>query len=180
METKTRRKRPSSKESAPVETKKRKKSAKKEEESASPGTKPAGNRPLLLLTTWTWRARRGERERGSFSGRALLPLSGKAGRVASALQSERRDRSPNTHLGVQGRLSVRRRFRKTTDSNHPMPVAPNVLNRAFDVGAVQPVGATGHPLRLYLARLAVPGGDAASKSATPTRRPWKKPAWFAA
>lgn len=33
--------------------------------------------------------------------------------------------------GIAGRK--RRRFRRTTDSNHPDPIAPNVLDRAFDV-----------------------------------------------
>jgi len=33
--------------------------------------------------------------------------------------------------GLRGR--VRRRFRRTTDSNHSLPVAPNTLNRQFDV-----------------------------------------------
>ena len=35
--------------------------------------------------------------------------------------------------GLQGRL--RRRFRRTTDSNHSLPVAPNTLNRQFGVDA---------------------------------------------
>ena len=35
--------------------------------------------------------------------------------------------------GIQGRR--KRRFRRTTDSNHSMPIAPNVLQRKFDVGA---------------------------------------------
>ncbi|PKN55915.1 MAG: hypothetical protein CVU56_18760 [Deltaproteobacteria bacterium HGW-Deltaproteobacteria-14] len=33
--------------------------------------------------------------------------------------------------GIAGRK--KRRFRKTTDSNHPHPIAPNVLERNFDV-----------------------------------------------
>ena len=33
--------------------------------------------------------------------------------------------------GLRGR--IRRRFRRTTDSNHSLPVAPNTLNRQFDV-----------------------------------------------
>ena len=33
--------------------------------------------------------------------------------------------------GLRGR--IRRRFRKTTDSNHALPVAPNTLNRQFAV-----------------------------------------------
>jgi putative transposase len=33
--------------------------------------------------------------------------------------------------GLRGR--VRRRFRRTTDSNHDLPVAPNTLNRQFEV-----------------------------------------------
>lgn len=33
--------------------------------------------------------------------------------------------------GITGRR--RRRFRKTTDSNHPHPIAPNVLDRKFDM-----------------------------------------------
>lgn len=35
--------------------------------------------------------------------------------------------------GLRGR--VRRRFRRTTDSNHKLPVAPNTLNRQFSVDA---------------------------------------------
>jgi len=35
--------------------------------------------------------------------------------------------------GLRGR--VRRRFRRTTDSNHRLPVAPNTLNRQFEVDA---------------------------------------------
>ena len=35
--------------------------------------------------------------------------------------------------GLRGR--VRRRFKRTTDSNHSLPVAPNRLNRQFDVDA---------------------------------------------
>ena len=35
--------------------------------------------------------------------------------------------------GIQGRR--KRRFRKTTDSNHPLPIAPNVLERKFEVDA---------------------------------------------
>jgi transposase InsO family protein len=35
--------------------------------------------------------------------------------------------------GLRGR--IRRRFRRTTDSNHPFPVAPNTLNRQFAVEA---------------------------------------------
>ena len=35
--------------------------------------------------------------------------------------------------GLQGR--IRRRFRRTTDSNHSLPVAPNTLNRQFEVDA---------------------------------------------
>ena len=35
--------------------------------------------------------------------------------------------------GLRGR--IRRRFRRTTDSNHHLPVAPNVLNREFAVDA---------------------------------------------
>jgi transposase InsO family protein len=35
--------------------------------------------------------------------------------------------------GLQARR--KRRFRKTTDSNHSQPIAPNVLARQFDVGA---------------------------------------------
>ena len=35
--------------------------------------------------------------------------------------------------GIQGRR--KRRFRRTTDSNHPLPIAPNVLERKFDVDA---------------------------------------------
>jgi len=35
--------------------------------------------------------------------------------------------------GLRGR--IRRRFRRTTDSNHALPVAPNTLNRQFDVDA---------------------------------------------
>lgn len=44
------------------------------------------------------------------------------------------------HAGLSA--SVRRRFRKTTDSNHRSPVAPNVLGRAFDVGPIQQVWTT--------------------------------------
>jgi transposase InsO family protein len=36
--------------------------------------------------------------------------------------------------GIQGRR--KRRFRKTTDSNHPLPIAPNVLERKFEVDAI--------------------------------------------
>lgn len=35
--------------------------------------------------------------------------------------------------GLRGR--IRRRFRRTTDSNHSLPVAPNTLNRQFTVDA---------------------------------------------
>ena len=35
--------------------------------------------------------------------------------------------------GLRGR--IRRRFKRTTDSNHSLPVAPNTLNRQFDVDA---------------------------------------------
>jgi len=35
--------------------------------------------------------------------------------------------------GLRGR--IRRRFRRTTDSNHSLPVAPNTLNRQFEVDA---------------------------------------------
>lgn len=35
--------------------------------------------------------------------------------------------------GLRGR--IRRRFRRTTDSNHSLPVAPNTLNRQFSVDA---------------------------------------------
>jgi putative transposase len=35
--------------------------------------------------------------------------------------------------GLRGR--IRRRFRRTTDSNHSLPVAPNTLNRQFQVDA---------------------------------------------
>ena len=35
--------------------------------------------------------------------------------------------------GIQGRR--KRRFRRTTDSNHALPIAPNVLQRRFDVDA---------------------------------------------
>ena len=35
--------------------------------------------------------------------------------------------------GLRGR--IRRRFRRTTDSNHGLPVAPNTLNRQFNVDA---------------------------------------------
>jgi len=35
--------------------------------------------------------------------------------------------------GLRGR--IRRRFRRTTDSNHGFPVAPNTLNRQFEVDA---------------------------------------------
>jgi transposase InsO family protein len=35
--------------------------------------------------------------------------------------------------GLRGRM--RRRFRKTTDSNHPFPIAPNVLERDFSATA---------------------------------------------
>ncbi len=35
--------------------------------------------------------------------------------------------------GLRGR--IRRRFRRTTDSNHSLPVAPNTLNREFEVDA---------------------------------------------
>lgn len=35
--------------------------------------------------------------------------------------------------GLRGR--IRRRFRRTTDSNHTLPVAPNTLNRQFAVDA---------------------------------------------
>ena len=38
--------------------------------------------------------------------------------------------------------SVRRRFQKTTDSKHRLPVAPNVLARSFAVGPVQQVWTT--------------------------------------
>ena len=37
------------------------------------------------------------------------------------------------HGGLRGR--VRRRYRRTTDSNHSLPVAPNTLNRQFEVDA---------------------------------------------
>ena len=36
-------------------------------------------------------------------------------------------------LGLEGRR--KRRFRATTDSKHGLPVAPNILNREFDVAA---------------------------------------------
>ena len=35
--------------------------------------------------------------------------------------------------GIQGRR--KRRFRRTTDSNHALPIAPNVLQRKFEVDA---------------------------------------------
>lgn len=35
--------------------------------------------------------------------------------------------------GLRGR--IRRRYRRTTDSNHSLPVAPNTLNRQFEVDA---------------------------------------------
>ena len=35
--------------------------------------------------------------------------------------------------GIQGRR--KRRFRRTTDSSHQLPIAPNVLQRQFEVGA---------------------------------------------
>ena len=38
--------------------------------------------------------------------------------------------------------SVRRRFCKTTDSNHRLPVAPNVLARSFATGSIQQVWTT--------------------------------------
>jgi len=42
--------------------------------------------------------------------------------------------------GLRGR--IRRRFRRTTDSNHGLPIAPNVLNREFDVDAPDRVWAS--------------------------------------
>jgi putative transposase len=42
--------------------------------------------------------------------------------------------------GIQARR--KRRFRRTTDSNHALPVAPNVVARRFDVGALNEVWAT--------------------------------------
>jgi putative transposase len=36
-------------------------------------------------------------------------------------------------LGLKAKIS--RRFKVTTDSRHSFPVAPNVLNRNFDVAA---------------------------------------------
>ena len=41
--------------------------------------------------------------------------------------------------GLRGR--IRRRFRRTTDSNHSCPVAPNTLNRQFEVDAADRVWA---------------------------------------
>ena len=32
-----------------------------------------------------------------------------------------------------GRAKGKRRFKVTTDSNHPLPISPNVLNRQFSV-----------------------------------------------
>ena len=42
--------------------------------------------------------------------------------------------------GLRGR--VRRRFKRTTNSNHSLPVAPNTLNRQFDVDAPDRVWAS--------------------------------------
>ncbi len=43
--------------------------------------------------------------------------------------------------GIAG--AVRRRFRKTTDSSHQLPIAPNILNRRFDVQEI------GEPNRVW-------------------------------
>ncbi len=42
--------------------------------------------------------------------------------------------------GLQGKL--RRRFRKTTDSNHTLPIAPNILNQHFTVESPDSVWAS--------------------------------------
>ncbi len=62
-------------------------------------------------------------------------------RVCAALRQEGRPVSRNTVAEVMRSLGIRarthRRFRvRTTDSNHPHPIAPNVLGRAF--GAAGP------------------------------------------
>ena len=62
----------------------------------------------------------------------------------------------------------RRRFRRTTDSNHPHPIAPNVLERNFDVAAAQHRVGDGHHLRLDARGLAVPRRD--SRPLLATRR----------
>ena len=53
----------------------------------------------------------------------------------------------------------RRRFRATTDSQHPLPVAPNVLARQFERAAARPGVGDRHHVRLDARGLALPGGD---------------------
>jgi putative transposase len=53
----------------------------------------------------------------------------------------------------------RRRFRKTTDSNHAHPIAPNVLDRRFDAELPEHGVGDRRDVHLDARRLALPRGD---------------------
>ena len=77
-----------------------------------------------------------KRSRGIYgSPRVHLDLKARGARVG-----EKRVARLMKENGIQGRQ--KRRFRRTTDSNHSHPIAPNVLARSFDASAPNRVWVT--------------------------------------
>ena len=60
---------------------------------------------------------------------------------------------------LQLKVKQKRKFKVTTDSNHKLPVATNVLNREFSPSAPNQAWGIGHHVSLDPAGLDLPGGD---------------------
>ena len=80
------------------------------------------------------------------------------------LQARRLSGQPQANSAIDARDGnnrrvIPRRFRKTTDSNHHLPVAQNVLARNFEVDGPNQVWVTDITLCVDLGRLALPGRD---------------------